>query len=285
MLFLSAFFWGASFVFTKFLLKNFTTIEIIFIRTALASVFLFIFSLLFLKKNMKIGKKDIPVFCALSFFEPFLYFIFETYSLEYTSASIVSIIIATIPVFTALLSKYHFKEQFSTFNMLGVFVSLIGIAIMLLPDFTDNLSGFKGVLLAFLAVFSAVGYGYYLRKLSPNYHPVIIITYQNMIAAVLFLPVFIMFGFKNGFPALVDLTSTFNLINILVLAIFCSSLAFIFLVKGIQKLGLGKSMIFCNLIPVITVIISFFLLDEIFTIAKISGIAIVIVGIFIVQKK
>jgi drug/metabolite transporter (DMT)-like permease len=92
-------------------------------------------------------------------------------------------------------------------------------------------------------------------------------------------------GLKNGFPVLADLTATSNLVNILVLSIFCSSLAFIFLVRGVQVLGLGKSMIFCNLIPVITAIISFFLLNEEFTIPKISGIAIVITGIFIVQKK
>ena len=285
LLFLSSLFWGASFVFTKFLLENLTTIEIIFIRTALASLFLILFSILFLKIEMKIEKRDIPIIFAFSFFEPFLYFIFETYSLEYTSASIVSIIIATIPVFTALLSKYYFKEQFSIINMLGVLVSFTGISIMLLPDFANNSLGFWGVFLAFLAVFSAVGYGFYLRKLSQNYHPVIIITYQNIIATILFLPIFIALGFKNGFPALTHLTATSNLINILILAIFCSSLAFIFLVKGVQVLGLGKSMIFCNLIPVITAIISFFLLKEHFTVAKISGIVIVITGIFIVQKK
>ena len=285
LLFFSALFWGASFVFTKFLLKNFTTIEIIFLRTALASLFLLVFSTLFLKKRMKIEKRDIPVIFAFSFFEPFLYFIFETYSLEHISASIVSIIIATIPIFTAILSKYYFKEQFSIINMLGVLISFTGIAIMLIPGFSDNSSGFWGVLLAFLAVFSAVGYGFYLRKLSQNYHPVVIITYQNIIGTILFLPIFIALGLKNGFPALDNLTATTNLTNILVLAIFCSSLAFIFFVKGVQSLGLGKSVIFCNLTPVITAIISFFLLKEDFTVAKITGIVIVITGIFIVQKK
>ncbi len=276
---------GISFVFTKFLLESFTPIDIIFIRTALASIFLTLFCLLFLRKEMKIEKKDISIIFAFSFFEPFLYFIFETYSLEYTSATVISIIIATIPIFTALLSKYYFKEKFSVINMLGVLISFLGIIVMLLPDFVNNISGFLGVLLGFLAVFSAVGYGFYLRKLSKDYHPVIIITYQNIVASLLFLPIFLFLGFKNGFPAWDTLTQANNLINILILVIFCSSLAFIFLVKGVQILGLGKSMIFCNLIPVITAIVSFFLLNEEFSIAKILGIVIVITGIFAVQKK
>ena len=234
LLLFSSLFWGASFIFTKFLFDSFSPIEIIFFRTAFASVFLLTFSLLFLRKKMKIDKKDLPIILAFSFFEPFLYFIFETYSLKYTPASIVSIIIAMIPVFTSLLSKYYFKEQFSAFNMFGVLVSFIGIGIMLIPDFADNSLEGLGVFLAFLAVFSAVGFGFYLRKLSQNYHPVVIITYQNIVAATLFLPIFILLGLKNGFPALADLTATSNLISILVLVIFCSSLAFIFLVNGVQ---------------------------------------------------
>lgn len=93
LLLFSAIFWGASFVFTKYLLHDFSPVSIIYIRTTVSGIFLLIFSILFLKSYLKIRKKDIKVILAFSFFEPFLYFIFETYSLQYTSSSIVSVIL------------------------------------------------------------------------------------------------------------------------------------------------------------------------------------------------
>lgn len=241
--------------------------------------------LLFWRKHLKIAKKDIKTILAFSFFEPFLYFIFETYSLQNTSASVVSIIIATIPLFTALLSRYYFKETFTSLNMIGVLVSLIGIAVMLGPTIFGDLYGLKGVLLAFCAVFAAVGYAYFLRKLADQYHPVVITAYQNTIGIFLFLPLFFIL---NRNEALSQLSLSFephNLGLLLILAVFCSALAFVFFVKGLQQLGLGKSNVFNNLIPVATAIVSYFVLGEQFPLYKITGMIIVIVGVFLVQKK
>ena len=136
----SAIFWGSSFVFTKHLLDDFSPISIIFIRSFISSIFLLVICFLFFRKYLVIEKKDKKLILAFSFFEPFLYFLFETYSLRYTSASIISIIVATIPLFTALVSKYYFKEAFSKINMIGAIVSLLGIFIMLLPEFSQESS-------------------------------------------------------------------------------------------------------------------------------------------------
>ncbi|MDR2979545.1 MAG: DMT family transporter [Bacteroidales bacterium] len=284
-LLLAAVFWGGSFVFTKYLLASLDPVSIIFIRLIISSLFLWLISLLFLRKRLKIDQKDWKFVFLFSFFEPFLYFIFETYSLIYTSASIVSIIIATIPLFTALLSKYYFTENFSNLNLAGVLISVTGIGIMLLPGFMDTPDGLWGVALALLAVFSAVGYGFYVKKLSKNYHPVVIVTYQNSIGAIFFLPLFLILGHFNDTSIWIAMTDPANLANLLILAIFCSSLAFIFFLRGIQVLGLGRANVFSNLIPVATAVISFFLLGEEFPLYKIIGMAVVIVGIFLVQKK
>lgn len=285
LLLFAASFWGASFVFTKYLLQSMDPISITFIRLVLSSVFLLSISFIFLRKQLKIDKKDLKIIFIFSLFEPFLYFIFETYSLQFSSASIVSIIIATIPIFTALLSKYHFKEPFSNLNMVGAFISIVGIAIMLLPEFLDATTGLIGVGLAFLAVLSAVGYGYYVKKIPEHYHPVVVVTYQNMIGAILFFPIFLIMNHYSGLSLWTALSDKINIANLLILAIFCSSLAFIFFLRGIQVLGLGKANVFSNLIPVATAIISFILLGEEFPLYKIAGMAVVIIGIFLVQKK
>jgi multidrug transporter EmrE-like cation transporter len=74
-------------------------------------------------------------------------------------------------------------------------------------------------------------------------------------------------------------------VPLLELAIFGSSFAFIFFTFSIQRIGVGKANAFTNLIPVITAIIAYFILDEILNINKIIGILFVIGGLFLSQIK
>ena len=99
-LFIAILFWGLSFVFTKTLLSELTPIAIIFFRMVISATLLLAVCALFFRQSLRsVRKIDWLFILALSFFEPFLYFIFETYSLQITDASIVSVIIATIPIF------------------------------------------------------------------------------------------------------------------------------------------------------------------------------------------
>ena len=71
---------------------------------------------------------------------------------------------------------------------------------------------------------------------------------------------------------------------IIMLAVFCSTLAFIFYILAVKRIGVAKSSVFTNLIPIITALISYFLLDEKFTPLKIAGIIIVILGLVLTQR-
>ncbi len=286
MLVCSAIFWGSSFIFTKRLLLSATPVCIVFARLVVASLFFLIISLLFFRKEMKIKRKDLWTLVCFSFFEPFLYFIFETYSLLHCDASVVSIIVATIPIATAFLSLFYFKENFSKLNLLGVFCTFIGIFVLLFPSFKDASASTLGVLLAFGAVLASVGYTFHLRKFPEHYNPIVTVTYQNMIGLALFTPlIFILNDSQNLDNQLISLFSAPNIYCIIPLAIFCSAMAFMFYLQGMRRFGIGKACIFTNLIPIVTAILSFFILQEDFPLYKILGIIIVIVGIFLVQKK
>ena len=74
--------------------------------------------------------------------------------------------------------------------LLGVFVSIVGIAIISLGNSVVGTFNVTGVLLLLLAVFSAVGYNMMLFRLL-HYKPITIIIYQNIIAAVFYVPMFL----------------------------------------------------------------------------------------------
>lgn len=282
----SAALWGSSFIFTKRLLEVADPVVIICSRVMIAGPFFLLLCLLFFRKDMRIARKDLPTLFAFSCFEPFLYFIFETYSLTRCDASVVSIIVATIPIATAFLSIFYFKENFTKLNLFGVFVSFSGIFLMLFPAFMNASVSVSGVLLAFGAVLSSVGYMFFLRKLPEHYNPVVIITYQNLIGLALFTPLMMLITDQSTLGSqLGALFSPPQLYYLASLAILCSALAFMFYLQGMRHFGVGKANTFTNLIPIVTAILSFFLLQEQFPLYKILGIIIVITGIFLVQKK
>jgi drug/metabolite transporter (DMT)-like permease len=238
------------------------------------------------KKAFRIAKKDLKFFIGMAFFEPFLYFLFETYSLLLCDASVVSVIIATIPLFVALMAVFVFKEKLSILNFLGIILSVLGIGIMLWRSFTHVDFRFLGVFLAFGAVLSTIGYTFFLKKLTLSYRPIIIITWQNILGLIAFLPlVFIVNDTETVVSQYHALGDMKNLSFMLILAVLCSAVAFILYVDAMRVMGLARTNIFVNLIPVMTAIIAFFVLKEEITLPKTLGIIIVIIGIFLVQQK
>ena len=73
--------------------------------------------------------------------------------------------------------------------------------------------------------------------------------------------------------------------SLLALAVLCSSLAFVFFAMATKEIGVSKTGMLTNLIPVFTAVFSYIILNEYFSINKIAGMIIVIVGLFISQIK
>ena len=97
--FIAVFLWGFSFIWTNDIINAQVPIfTFLFIRLALAGIILFIFSKA-TKKLQKLNLKDFLWLLLMSFFEPFIYFIGESYGMKATgSAVLTAVIIATIPI-------------------------------------------------------------------------------------------------------------------------------------------------------------------------------------------
>lgn len=274
-------FWGMSFVWTKMVLDFYEPVTIIFIRLLISTAILFSFMKLF-KQHQRIAKSDWKWFLISALFSPFLYFIGENYGVKFTSPAISAIIIATIPLFTPIAAYYTLNERLSPLNIAGMFLSFFGIIVMLVDKNLSFTVEPKGIFLLFGAVFSAVIYSVIIKNLSTRYSSTFIISYQNLLGAIYFLPVFLIFDFQHFHTIDPD---PMVIINILLLAIFGSSLAFIFFTMVIRDIGISKANILTNFIPVFTAVFSYFILSEYFDLGKIIGMAMVIGGILLAQLK
>lgn len=273
-------FWGLSFIWSAQLLQYYQPITIIFIRLVISAGLLHLFiSLTGLRQ--KILRSDVKLILLSALFNPFLYFLCENYGLKFSTPTLAAVIIATIPVFSPIVAWFTFRERLTRMNLAGIAISFFGILIMLLNRDFQIVSDPGGLLFLFGAVFSALFYSVVLKRLTSRYSALTLVSSQNLIGIFLFLPFFLL---MEADQALTVPISGSIITSFLLLAVLASSAAFVFFAHSVKLIGISKSNIFSNLIPVFTAFFSFLLIQEEFTLRKIAGIAIVITGVYLSER-
>lgn len=274
-------FWGFSFVFVKVVFKYVGPVTMIFFRLIAGAILLILIHMV-TKKRIRIEKKDFLTFFLMGFTDPFLYFIGEAHGMQLVTPTQSSVLIGTIPVFSMFASMIVFKDRVSLFNIIGAFISFLGIVVFIGIKGIMEPGAVKGFLLIFLAVFSALINSLLVYKVGERYTSLTIITIQNFIGILLFLPLFYFREYR-----FLD-TSLFNsefYLTMIFLSLFPSVISFIIYIDIQQKIGISRASSFTNLIPVITGISSFFILGTRFSSTEIFGVLLVISGLFMTQRR
>lgn len=271
--------WSLSFVWIKIAYHAYNPITVVLFRLVLSSVMLFVFTKIS-KRLVMPPKKDMKYIFLMAFFEPFLYFLGESFGLKYVSSTVAAVIVGTIPLFAPIPAYFILKEKISKNFFFGVAVSFMGLMIVIFENGFHLEGSFKGIALEFFAVFAALGYATTLRKISDKVNNLTVIFFQNTIGALYFLPLWFIFEsaetIETGFVLK-------PFIAIIELSIFASTLAFIFFTYGVRKIGVTKSNAFVNIIPVFTAIFAWIILGDKLSFIQCLGILIVILGLFVSQ--
>jgi drug/metabolite transporter (DMT)-like permease len=280
-LILTVILWGLSFISTKVLLNYLTPALIAFSRQLIALVPLS--AAMYITKSFKRpAAGDLKLIAVSGLLGIVLYFLFENTGMKYTTASNASIIVAAVPVLT-LISEIAFFNMKLNFRILAcIFTSIGGVYLVISNngrlDFSS--STLKGNLLIIGAMVCWVSYTIINKKLDySKYNPLVMVFYQTLSAAILFLPFVIQD--KNHWQA-IPLSAVANL---LYLGVLCSALAYIMFNYSSQKLGPTISSTFLNLTPVVSVTAGFFLLGEVLSATQLAGMILIIGSLFVISKK
>ena len=275
--------WGFSFVWTNDILqRDVAPFTFLFIRLFLAGAILYAGSK-FAGKLEKIERKDYIWVILMAFFEPFIYFIGETYGIKATNSAVISaVIIATIPVFTLFAERILYKVPLTAFKIFGTAITIPGIIMVIMKDGEQaSAEHLYGILLLFLAVAGSIGYSSVVKKLSGRYNTITITTYQFVVGSMFFLPLFLMYGLDG-------LNSTFFskevIVPLLELTVLCSCLSFACWVAAIKRLGMARPSLFSALIPAVSAVGAAMLGQETVTVMTFAGIGVVIAGVIIAQR-
>lgn len=274
--------WGMSYIWLDDLIDMGVPIfYFLFIRIILAGLVLLVFNAV-RHKIVKIQKKDIPLFLLLSFLEPFLYFMTETYGIKVTgSPTLSAMIIASIPIFSVIAGRMFFNERINWLNGAGILLSLGGICLVVMGGEGELGPHFIwGIVMLVIAVLTEVGHSSVIKLLADKYESPVIVMYQYMIGSIFFLPLFLTYGITDFQPFYF---SKEVWIPILCLAVLCSSVAFSIWAYTIKSLGVAKASIFIALIPVAAAVVAWMLGSECLSTHQWIGIAVSTAGVIMSQ--
>ena len=260
-------------------LVSFGPVALVTFRLVIATFLMFLIAQLS-RKFQRIRRVDLKWFLLLAFFEPFMYYIDETYGLMLVESTLAAVIIATIPLFAPVLAFLLLKEKITKANVLGIIVSLSGVFMVIWQPVGGINANPWGVLLLFLAVISAIAYTTTLRKISTYYSTFNVIFYQSLFGLLYFVPTFLLTDFDT--LSLNNVTGR-SLTALIMLAVFASVIAFVLFAGVVRKIGVARTNVFVNLIPVFTAVLAWWLLGENLNTIKIVGITITVAGLFVSQ--
>ena len=272
--------WSCSFLFTQEALKSFTPITAVTIRMSMATLFLGAYGLI-TRQLQRLERKDILLFSLAGFSQPFCYFICEAYALTKVSATVASVILSTIPLFSPIFAWLIVRERVSVANILGIAVSVVGVMMLVVEGQTVVVSA-AGLLLLAGSVLSAIIYSSLLRKIPSKFNNVSIVFYVHAFSLLFFYPSFLIFDLKNiGTQPIL----TSSIICLVILALFASMIGYILFCKTVRVIGVTKANAFCNVMPGITAIAVWIIFGEQLNLIKWIGILVVIGGLFVSQMR
>lgn len=276
---LSMLLWSLSYVWYKEVYVFLTPITLIFFRL-IVSTLIFVPFLLLTGKMQRMKGKDLGRIFLVALFQPFLYYFGESFGMLYISATLGAVMIAGIPLLAPVAARFFSDERLTKMNMIGIILSFCGVLAVVLSDQIEFSATISGILLMLVAVVSAIAYTIILKPLTENYGAFTLISYQNGIGIIYMLPFFLFFEADKINILEIPFTAYLAVIK---LAVFASTLAFVLYTKSLKNLGIAKVNVFANLIPVFTAILAFFILEEAFSLYKLTGITLVIGGLFLSQ--
>ncbi|MFZ5647568.1 MAG: DMT family transporter [Bacillota bacterium] len=268
--------WGMSFLSIKVSVMVIPPMTLALIRFVMASVIL-VAMLKILEPGSRLDQKDIPALSVAGIIGITLYFFFENNGVKLITASVASIIIATIPILSILSDYIFFKSPLSPYKAICVLLSIVGVYLVVGANISgpEGRGNLLGNLLMLGAAVSWVVYSIVTRPLGKKHSQLFIVTWQTIFGTLSLVP-FSLLEMGDWQPV-----SMTVILNVAYLGIFCSALGYYLYVYAMKKLGISVVSLFINLIPVVTVVSSYFILGEEITTVQMTGGALIVASVYL----
>ncbi|HXF86543.1 MAG TPA: DMT family transporter [Anaerolineales bacterium] len=276
--------WGASFIATKVALQDISPIAIVWLRFTMGVVILGV--AVVLRRQFALpAKNEWGYFALLGFIGITFHQWLQSNGLQTSAAGTTAWIVATTPVFMALLGWFVLKETLEFTKIIGILLAFVGVGVVVAKgDFASLTIGKFGAPGDVLILISAVNWSVFsvLSRRGLKSHPASRMMFYVMLFGWLFTS--ILFFMRTGVEEIRNL-GTSGWWGMAFLGIFCSGLAYIAWYDALQALSTAQTGVFLYLEPLVAVVVAFFVLNEAITAASLIGGGIILLGVWLVNRE
>lgn len=271
--------WGFDYVVAKHALELLEPLTLLFLKYLIGMIPIVIIKMK-MDKQTWARKKDIPLFILCSIFGEILYFACEYNAMDYLPISLISIVLAFVPVVSILIEKILYKRVVTKKMYAGVTVCIFGVALIIGVDIDMIMQGrWFGYILAFGAVFCWNAYNFLTASLTEKYSSITLTCTQLICTSCLLLPYALhtMPPLEEFTPAVVGGLVYLGVVNV--------AAGFLIMVRGLQVAGPTITGMFSNFLPITCAFFGWVLLGEALTGLQIIGGIIVVAAAFVVIRE
>lgn len=273
--------WGSTFISTKILIQNgLSPAQIFTLRFGLAYILMLAVSH---KRLFSRTVKDELMMLTLGITGGSVYFLTENCALQYSTATNVSLIVCSCPLFATIFFYLFFKNvHLSRVQVAGAVLAFLGmIAVVLNGQFVLHLSPL-GDSLAFAACLCWAVYSILMKPITGLYSSGFITRKVFFYGLLTILPYYF---FYPEMPAWSTLIRPAVIGNILFLGIVASMVCFLTWTWVMHKIGAMRATNYVYVNPVATIVFATWILDEHITPWFVLGTAFIIFGLYLSNKQ
>jgi len=278
------FIWGANFVVMKIVFAHINPLAFNAVRMSLAALVLLGF-LLIREGWQPLPRRDWLKLVALGLLGNMLYQIPFTLGLRLTTPENSSLLIATIPVWSALLVAALGWERVTRRIWAGIILSFMGVVFVTLASpssrgFSLDNAGLWGDLLTLGAAACWAGYTAFSKEMLQRYSPLRVSTLALVTGVsglwVVSLPAVVTADWGDA-PLWIWGAALYS-------GLFPIALAYVIWAAGVKRVGAARTAIYNNLVPVVTFLIAYFALQQPVAPLQLLGGAVVLAGVWLTVR-
>jgi len=270
--------WAANNIIVKNALDQIDPLSYVFGRFAIVVIALFAW-LRLRDVPLAIRREDVPLFLFTGVTGYAVYNMLFTVALDHTSAFSTALLVSVGPIITILFAALIGMERIRTRQWLGVLLSAIGVTIFV----GEKLSGGQPVFGDALSVVAAVCFAAYSLATQPlvkRYGSPVVTAWSALIGLIFAIPI--------TSPAVIDQdwgnVDGSGWASLFYSALLSMLVAYTIWAWAIERRGVGRTVPFLYLIPILSGVFSAVMLDESFGALKLFGGALVLAGVALARQ-
>ncbi|HEV3476864.1 MAG TPA: DMT family transporter [Rubrobacteraceae bacterium] len=281
--FVAAVLFGSSVVAVRVAVQEVPPLSLAVLRFGQGGLLLvFVLLLVGAREQLRVKWHDLPLLILLGAVLFTVFPVTFNASLRLIEASRGALILATIPLWSALLARIARSERLAPRQLVGVFLSLGGVALALAErglGLQGGLGSLVGDGLMLVTALCGAVYAVLAQRAFARYSALTVTTYAMVLGTLLLLPAAQVEGLVGVLPQL----GLQTVVLLVFLGVFGGALGFFLWTFALTRLTPTQVAVYINLNPLVAMVLAAALLAERLTIIFVAGFGAVVLGVLLVN--